>query len=162
MTQSIFIGIDTGTQGTKVIAFDRAEGRVVAGAHSGYAVEEDAHGSREQSPQLWLDAIRACFREIFAIVNPATVRAVGVSGQQHGCVALDAAGNVLRPAKLWCDTSTVAECGEILERAGGKANVLAITGSDLAVGFTASKILHLKKNHPDLWQRLATLFLPHD
>ncbi len=162
MADPIFIGIDTGTQGTKIIAFNRATGRTVASAFAGYPVSADDHGSREQSPQLWIDAIRACFRDIFATVNPADVYAIGVSGQQHGCVALDADGNVLRPAKLWCDTSTVDECREILDRAGGKASLLATTGSDLAVGFTASKVLHFQKHHPDLWQRLATIFLPHD
>ena len=162
MSHPIHIGIDTGTQGTKAVAFDPVCGETVAHAHAGYAVDEGENGSREQHPRVWIDAIRACLREIFKSVDPARVRGIGVSGQQHGCVALDAGGNVLLPAKLWCDTSTVAECGEITERAGGADRVLAITGSGLAAGFTASKILHFKKNHPDLWQRAATIFLPHD
>jgi xylulokinase len=90
------------------------------------------------------------------------VRAIGVSGQQHGFVPLDEAGEVIRPAKLWCDTSTAAECEEITARLGGLKKTIRALGNAVLPGFTASKILWLKKNEPENYQRLAAVLLPHD
>jgi xylulokinase len=92
----------------------------------------------------------------------AEVKAIGVSGQQHGFVALDKAGEIIRPAKLWCDTSTAAECEEIMERLGGLKKTIRTIGNAVLPGFTASKILWLKKNEPKNFARLATVLLPHD
>ena len=85
-----------------------------------------------------------------------------MSGQQHGFVPLDKAGEVIRPAKLWCDTSTVAECEVITEKLGGPSRPSAALGNAVLPGFTASKILWLKKHEPENYQRLATVLLPHD
>jgi xylulokinase len=90
------------------------------------------------------------------------LKAIGVSGQQHGFVPLDEQGEVIRPAKLWCDTSTAAECDEITERMGGFKKTIKTLGNAVLPGFTASKILWLKKHEPENYERLATVLLPHD
>jgi D-xylulose kinase len=90
------------------------------------------------------------------------VRAIGVSGQQHGFVPLDKAGEVIRPAKLWCDTSTIAECDEITGKLGGLKKTIKTIGNAVMPGFTASKILWLKKHEPENYERLVTVLLPHD
>ncbi len=88
--------------------------------------------------------------------------AIGVSGQQHGFVPLDAKGEVIRPAKLWCDTSTTAECEEITEKLGGLKRTIGALGNAVLPGFTAPKVLWLKNHEPKNYQRLATVLLPHD
>jgi xylulokinase len=90
------------------------------------------------------------------------VKAIGVSGQQHGFVPLDDKGEVIRPAKLWCDTSTAVECEEIMGRLGGMNKTIRATGNAMLPGYTAPKILWLKKNEPKNYERLATVLLPHD
>ena len=86
----------------------------------------------------------------------------GVSGQQHGFVPLDREGEVIRPAKLWCDTATAVECEEITEQLGGLKKTIRALGNAVLPGFTASKILWLKKHEPKQYARLATVLLPHD
>src|SRR5205823_11809424 len=88
--------------------------------------------------------------------------AIGVSGQQHGFVPLDKAGQVIRPAKLWCDTSTAEECEEITASLGGPKATIRALGNAVLPGFTASKILWLKKREPKNYAQLATVLLPHD
>lgn len=97
-----------------------------------------------------------------AKLNPKNIRAIGVSGQQHGFVPLDKKGEVIRPAKLWCDTATAAEAEAMTQRLGGEAKVVDLIGNSIAVGFTASKIEWLKQHEPANYARLATLLLPHD
>src|SRR5262249_56532518 len=89
------------------------------------------------------------------------VKAIGVSGQQHGFVPLDQKGEVIRPAKLWCDTSTGAECQEIMQQLGGLKKTIRALGNAVSPGFTAAKILWLKKHEPKNFARLATGLLPH-
>ena len=88
--------------------------------------------------------------------------AIGVSGQQHGMVPLDARGEVIRPAKLWCDTETSPQCDQITARIGSPQKVIELIGNSVAAGFTASKILWLKQHEPQNYERLATVLLPHD
>src|SRR6185369_6690882 len=115
-------------------------------------------------PHTWRDAtasgIRRALRQAKAVA--AEVKAIGVSGQQHGFVPLDAHGDVIRPAKLWCDTSTAVECAEIMDLLGGFKETIRLLGNAVLPGFTASKILWLKKHEPKNYQRLATVLLPHD
>src|SRR4030095_6666647 len=121
-------------------------------------------GAKEQHPHIWREAaasgIRRALRQARATGNE--IRAIGVSGQQHGFVPLDEQGEVIRPAKLWCDTSTATECDEITERLGGLKKTIKTLGNAVLPGFTASKILWLKKNEPKNFARLATVLLPHD
>jgi xylulokinase len=85
-----------------------------------------------------------------------------VSGQQHGLVPLDRDGQVVRPAKLWCDTSTTAQCEEITRHFGGVKEIIRRTGNAMLPGYTAPKILWLRQNEPDHWKRTTTILLPHD
>ena len=120
--RTLLLGIDSGTQSTKVLVVDARDGKVLASAAQEYDLIPDLPpGAKEQHPHTWRDAtasaIRRALRQARAVA--AEVKAIGVSGQQHGFVPLDKDGEVIRPAKLWCDTSTAAECEEITEEVGG-------------------------------------------
>ena len=160
----LFIGIDSGTQGTKGLVLDGASGEILAEAHAPHALLEDGAGKREQEPGWWIAACRTVLGKLVSDprVDPALVRGIGVSGQQHGFVPLDVAGEVIRPAKLWCDTATTAQCNAITESMGGQEAVVNAIGNSVAVGFTASKAVWLKDNEPENYDRLATILLPHD
>jgi len=121
-------------------------------------------GAKEQHPHTWRDATAAGIRQALrqARASGSEVTAIGVSGQQHGFVPLDEAGHVIRPAKLWCDTSTAAECDEIMEKLGGLKATIRTIGNAVLPGFTASKILWLKKHEPKNYKQLAHVLLPHD
>ncbi len=160
-----FIGIDSGTQSTKAIVVDARTGRVAgSGAKAHGLIPKLPPGHKEQHPKVWIDAVIASVRAALkaAKVKAADVRGIGVSGQQHGFAPLDAAGNVIRPAKLWCDTSTATQCDEIIGKLGGLSRVIELIGNGVPAGFTASKILWLKQNEPQNYARLATVLLPHD
>src|SRR5690606_29635527 len=90
------------------------------------------------------------------------VAGIGVSGQQHGLVLLDARGEVVRPAKLWCDTSTIEECAEITAHFGGEWEVISRVGNAMLAGYTAPKILWVRRHEPENWKRTRTVLLPHD
>jgi len=163
--RTLLIGIDSGTQSTKVLVVDAKDGKVLASAAQEYELLPDLPpGAKEQHPHTWRDAaasgIRRALRQARAVA--AEVKAIGVSGQQHGFVPLDQEGEVIRPAKLWCDTSTAAECDEIIQKLGGVKKTIKALGNTVPAGFTASKILWLKKHEPRNYQRLATVLLPHD
>src|SRR6185436_1776906 len=134
------------------------------GAQSYELIPNLPPGAKEQHPHTWRDATAAAIRQALrqAKASPAEIKAIGVSGQQHGFVPLDAHGEVIRPAKLWCDTSTAAECDEIMEKLGGLKKTLRALGNAVLPGFTASKILWLKKHEPKNFARLAMVLLPHD
>jgi xylulokinase len=154
-------GIDAGTQSLKVLVYDPAKRSVVASASAPLELDSAADGSREQRPADWVAALHTCFAAITPSVR-ARISALAVSGQQHGFVPLDAAGEVLAPAKLWCDTSTSAECTQIMEAAGGTAQTIALAGNPILTGYTASKLPWTKTHRPDAYARLATILLPHD
>jgi xylulokinase len=163
--RTLLLGIDSGTQSTKVLVVDARDGKVVASAAQDYDLLPDLPpGAKEQHPHTWRDAtasaIRRALRQAKAVASE--VKAIGVSGQQHGFVPMDKNGEVIRPAKLWCDTSTGAECEEIMEKVGGLKATISALGNSVLPGFTASKILWLKKHEPKHYQRLATVLLPHD
>src|SRR4051812_15004707 len=163
--RTLILGIDSGTQSTKALVIDARDGKVLASAAQEYhLIPNLPPGAKEQHPHTWRDAtasgIRRALRQAKAVA--AEVKAIGVSGQQHGFVALDEEGEVLRPAKLWCDTSTAAECDEIMSRLGGHKKTIRLLGNAVLPGFTASKILWLKKHEPKNFARLATILLPHD
>src|SRR5277367_2182096 len=121
--RSLLIGIDSGTQSTKVLVVDANTGKVLASAAQAYdLIPNLPPGAKEQHPHTWRDAtakaIRGALKEAHAKASEVT--AIGVSGQQHGFVPLDKNGEVIRPAKLWCDTSTAAECDQITHKLGGE------------------------------------------
>src|SRR2546422_261309 len=163
--RTLLIGIDSGTQSTKVLVVDAKNGKVLATSSQAYdLIPHLPPGAKEQHPHTWRDASARGIKQALKVAkaSAAEVKAIGVSGQQHGFVPLDKNGGVIRPAKLWCDTSSAAECEEIMARVGGlKATIRAI-GNAILPGFTASKILWLKKNEPKNYQRLESVLLPHD
>ncbi len=154
-------GIDAGTQSLKVLVYDPAKRSVVASSSAPLELDSGADGSREQRPADWVAALHACFAAIPANVR-SRIASLAVSGQQHGFVPVDAAGDVLAPAKLWCDTSTSAECVQIMDAAGGPAQTIALAGNPILAGYTASKLPWTKTHRPDAYARLATILLPHD
>ena len=164
MADQLFIGMDNGTQGTKCVVFSKNSGEIIASAYASHDLIANDFGRREQDPQWWIDAATAALNPCLSTpgVNRAQVAAIGVSGQQHGFVPLDRDGRVLRPAKLWCDTETVPQCEQITAAIGGQKKSIAAVGNAVAVGFTASKVLWLKQHEPALYERLATILLPHD
>ncbi len=160
-----FIGIDSGTQSTKAILLDAASGEIVASASKSYELIEGLPaGHKEQHPAEWIAAVRETVNAALdkAGVDRAGVRGIGVSGQQHGFVALDDNDQVIRAAKLWCDTSTSPECEEIISALGGLDRTIEAVGNGVPAGFTASKILWLKKHEPENYARLCWILLPHD
>jgi D-xylulose kinase len=163
--RTLVIGIDSGTQSTKAVVVDARNGNVLAAAAEAYdLIPNLPPGAKEQHPQTWRDATACAIRRALrqAKASSAEVKAIGVSGQQHGFVPLDKGGNVIRPAKLWCDTSTAPECDDITEKLGGQKKTIRALGNAVLPGFTASKILWLKKHEPRNFARLATVLLPHD
>ena len=161
----IYLGIDCGTQSTKTIALDGESGRIIASAAQTYEVLPGLPpGHLEQHPLTWTQAVDDTVQQVLSALGSrrSDVRGIGVSGQQHGFVALDSNGNVIRPAKLWCDTSTAEECDLIRDHFGGSKAVIEKVGMDMLPGFTAPKILWLKRNEPGNFARLATVLLPHD
>jgi xylulokinase len=159
-----FAGIDSGTQSTKVVIAAES-GRVVGRGQAPHKLIEGLGvGHKEQHPSEWIAALKTAFAQAVkdAGIEADTIAALGVSGQQHGFVPLDAKGNVIRPAKLWCDTSTAPEADAIMQACGGREAFQRLTGNALPAGFTASKILWLKRHEPENFARLATVLLPHD
>ncbi|SHO47864.1 xylulokinase [Desulfopila aestuarii] len=166
MADQLYIGIDSGTQGCKVVVVSRSLGKVIAENSSPHTLMENERGGREQDPAVWVTALETALESALSqslrLVKDGQVKAIGVSGQQHGFVPLDRDGQVIRPAKLWCDTETVPQCTTITERLGGEEATIAAIGNTIAAGFTASKILWLKENEPENYRRLHTILLPHD
>lgn len=164
MADQLFIGIDSGTQGTKVVVVSEQKRKIIAEGYAAHRLTEGPYGKREQEPQWWIDA---CIQALSTAlktngVNTREVKSIGVSGQQHGMVPLDSQGNVIRAAKLWCDTETMPQCDRLTEELGGLDRVIGLIGNAVAAGFTASKIVWFKENEPDKYERLATVLLPHD
>ena len=163
--RELVIGIDSGTQSTKALVVDTKSGKVLGEGSKVYGLISGLPaGAKEQHPAEWIDAteasIRAALKQARATADE--VRAIGVSGQQHGFVPLDKKGEVIRPAKLWCDTSTADECEEIMAKLGGLKGSVKELGNAVLSGFTAGKILWLKKHEPKNFRRLAKVLLPHD
>jgi len=163
--RSLIVGVDSGTQSTKVLVVDAKTGAVAGEASRKHELlPKLPPGAKEQHPEAWREAAAGAIREALkaAKASAAEVKAIGVSGQQHGFVPLDKKGKVIRPAKLWCDTTTAAECSEIMAALGGEKATIKAMGNLVLPGFTAPKILWLKKNEPANYAKLATVLLPHD
>ncbi len=161
----ITLGIDSGTQSTKTIALDVKTGEILASAQQSYGfVRSTGEGSMEQDPAVWIAAVNATTCEVLQKIaaRKQEIIGIGVSGQQHGLVLLDANDHIVRPAKLWCDTSTTAQCKELTQTLGGESAVVALTGNAMLTGYTAPKILWVRQNEPQNWDRTASVLLPHD
>ena len=158
---TIFLGIDVGTQSLKVTCFDAVTSRIESSVSEPLELISASDGTREQEAHWWVAALKNCLAQIDSTLR-SRVAAIGVSGQQHGFVALAADGSVLAPVKLWCDTVTTAQCDQIMRAFGGVERCISEVGNAILPGYTAPKILWLKQHHPELYERLNTILLPHD
>ncbi len=151
---SALAGLDVGTSGVKALALSPA-GDVVARAEHAYPLSTPHPDWAEQDPEDWWRAAQAALAELDDFGS------LGVSGQMHGLVVLDENGSVLRPAILWNDQRTTAECAEIEERIGLE-RLLELTGNRALTGFTAPKLLWLRTHEPDVYARIRHVLLPKD
>ena len=160
----MFLGIDCGTQGTKALVLDTDGGQVIGRGAAEHSMISGPNGRREQDPSQWVEALtRACRAALAqAGVDGQAIRGLGVSGQQHGLVLLDADGQVLRPAKLWCDTESTEQNDRLLAELGGTQGALQRLGLAIAPGYTVSKLLWTREHFPELFERIHSVLLPHD
>ena len=156
---SLVLGLDISTTAAKAVALDRA-GRTAASGTAEYSYQTPRPLWAEADPRRWWEGAAAAIREALAGVSGQRVEAVGLAGQMHGCVLLDSEGEVVRPAILWNDGRTTAQCDEIRRRLGDR--LLSITGNDALTGFTAPKLLWVREEEPQSWARTAHLLLPKD
>ena len=156
------IGVDSGTQGTKILIINFS-GKVLGKGYAPHvSIKGLKPGESEQAPHVWLDALEKALAEALneAKIDAKKIACLGISGQQHGFVPLDKKGYPIRPAKLWNDTSSVKETEYLLDILGGQKQFIAKLGINLAVGYTASKILWLKKHEPENYDRLSLFSSP--
>ena len=156
------LGLDVSTTATKAVLLD-AEGTVHVASCPEYTFETPEPLWSEQDPRLWWDGAVAAIREVMAAAGLTgdDIEAVGLAGQMHGLVALDRHDDVLRPAILWNDQRTAAECDEIRETIG-RDRLIAVTGNDALTGFTAPKLMWVRRHEPDVWSEIAHILLPKD
>ncbi len=156
----LLIGIDIGTSATKTVLFDET-GAVLASHSEEYPMIQPQNGWAEQDPNDWVRAALVGLRAVCEGVEASEIAGIGLSGQMHGLVLLDDQNKVIRPAILWCDSRTDAQC-ETITRLVGKERLLAITASPALPGFTASKILWVRENEPENYVRAKKILLPKD
>ena len=158
----MLIGLDIGTSACKAVAID-ADGTVRARGPAPPGPGAPPPGWAEQDPADWERAAeRTLAAVVAAIGRDAAVRGIGLSGQMHGLVALGADDRVLRPAILWCDNRTEAECAEVTAAVGGPEALLALTGNRMLPGFTGGKIAWMRRHEPALHERMRRFLLPKD
>jgi len=149
------VGLDVGTSGVKAVGVS-PDGEVLARAERAYPLSTPRPGWAEQDPEDWWEAAQGALADL--AVEPTSL---GLSGQMHGLVLLDADERVLRPAILWNDGRTAAECAEIEERIGFE-RLVELTGNRALAGFTAPKLLWVRRHEPDVWARARRILLPKD
>ena len=157
------IGFDIGTTSTRCILID-ANGRLIASATSDYPMDTPGPGWAEQDPDNWWEATVTTIKEVIerSNVNPSYISAIGLSGQMHGSVFLDKKGKVIRPALLWCDQRTQAQCDSIYDIFGGELEFIKLSYNKALTGFTAPKILWLREVEPENYKKLDKILLPKD
>ena len=163
MSKKYLIGLDVGTSGAKCIIVD-SEGTVVASSTQEYPLYTPKPGWAEQDPKDWWDAVVRGLKVILAKsgVNPADIAGLSYSGQMHGLVALDGNCEVIRPSILWCDQRTQAQCDWITEQAGGLEALLGYTNNRMLTGYTGGKILWLRDEEPENFDRMKLFVCPKD
>jgi xylulokinase len=156
------LGIDSSTTATKAVLVDEM-GAVRGVGTSEYGFEAPRPSWSEQDPELWWDGTIAAIKSVLqsTAVSGADVAAVGLTGQMHGLVLLDAADRVLRPAILWNDQRTAAEC-DAIRAAVGFERLIEVTGNDALTGFTAPKLVWVRDHEPEVWRQVAHVLLPKD
>ncbi|MBC7965919.1 MAG: xylulokinase, partial [Fuerstia sp.] len=159
----VFLGIDIGTSGTKTLAM-REDGEILASATEEYPLSNPKPGWSEQEPADWWKASVNSVKRVMkaAKLKQADIGGIGLSGQMHGSVFLDKSGDVIRPALLWNDQRTVAECAEIETRAGGRSKLIQMVANPALTGFTAPKILWLRNKEQRNFDKTVQVLLPKD
>lgn len=162
-SMSYYLGIDIGTSSTKTIIIDPS-GKILAEASESYPLYHPKPLWSEQEPEDWWSAVVKTVKSVVrkSKVKPASVKAIGLSGQMHGSVFLDKNDKVIRKALLWNDQRTSAECEEIETRAGGRKKLIKMVANPALTGFTAPKILWLRNNEPKKFDRVRKVLLPKD
>src|SRR5829696_9606314 len=150
------VGLDIGTSGVKALAVTE-DGTIVGRQEIGYPLSTPRPGWSEQDPGDWWRATE----QALAALEVDEIAGIGLSGQMHGLVALDEAERVIRPAILWNDGRTGAECAEIEEKVGLE-RLIELTGNRALTGFTAPKLLWLRRHEPEHYARIAKVMLPKD
>ena len=164
---SYLLGIDIGTSGTKALVCDR-KGKVLATATAEHDIASPHPGWSEQDPRQWWDATVAATKQVVnkAKIDGKKISGIGLSGQMHGLVCLAEDGpetaDPLRPAILWNDQRTVAECDDLEKAAGSRKKLIEMTGNRALTGFTAPKILWVRKNEPEVFDKTRHMLLPKD
>lgn len=160
---NVYLGIDIGTSGTKTLAIDEG-GIILASATAEYPIFHPKPGWSEQNPHDWWSATVATIKQILkrSGIKRTDVKGIGLSGQMHGSVFLNKSGEVIRPTLLWNDQRTAAECAEIEQRAGGRKKLIEQVSNPALTGFTAPKILWLRKNEPKRYDAVRQILLPKD
>ena len=156
------IGVDCGTSGTKTVLFDE-KGTVISSVTIEYPMYQPKNGYAEQDPADWANAMINTIKAVMTKsgVNKDDVAGVGISGQMHGLVMLDKDDNVLRKSIIWCDQRTATEVEEMNEKLG-REKLIKITANPALTGWTAAKILWVKNNEPDIYEKCRHILLPKD
>ena len=156
------LGIDLGTSGTKTVLFDQ-EGKGICSATVEYPMYQPQNGWAEQDPHDWANAAVSTIKTVLTKsgVNNEDVVSLGISGQMHGLVMLDEAGEVIRPSIIWCDQRTAKECEEITEKVGYE-NLIRITANPALPGFTLGKLMWVRNHEPKNYAKCKHVLLPKD
>jgi len=160
---AVYLGIDIGTSGTKTLAI-REDGNILATATAEYPISHPKPGWSEQDPEHWWQATISTTKQVLKKggIKKEDVAGIGLSGQMHGSVFLDKKHEVIRPALLWNDQRTAAECDEITKAAGGREALIGLVANPALTGFTAPKILWLRNKEKKNFDRVVKVLLPKD
>jgi len=156
------LGIDIGTSGTKTVLFD-FQGNTKAVAVSEYPLYQPQIGWAEQKPEDWWNATAETIKTVLSKsgIKPSDIKGIGLSGQMHGLVLLDKKGEVLRTSIIWCDQRTQQEC-DIITETIGKETLINITANPALTGFTASKLMWVKRHQKKIFENISKVLLPKD
>ncbi len=159
---AFLLGIDIGTSGTKTVLFNE-DGGTVASSLKEYPMYQPEVGWAEQDPEDWWQAVCSSVQDVISKsgVKPSDIKGIGLSGQMHGAVLLDADNKVLRRAIIWCDQRSSKECDQITELVG-KDKLIEITANPALTGFTAAKVMWVKNNEPNIFKKVRKILLPKD
>jgi len=158
-----FLGIDVGTSGTKALVMN-AKGKVLATATAEHPIYSPRPGWSEQKPDEWWDSVGRATRAVVkkSKVNPASIVAMGLSGQMHGLVITDAAGRPLRPSLIWNDQRTAPQAAAIEKKVGGRSRLISLVGNAAMTSFTLTKLLWVRDHEPRIYDRIRHFLLPKD
>ena len=161
MRKDYVIGIDVGTTGCKVLLIDN-EGNIVARAVEGYSFQSPHASWAEQDPEDWWEALKKALPQVMRNVRPDAIRGIGLCGQMHGLVPLDDESRVIRPCIMWNDQRSEPQCKAIYERVGGVNKLRELTNNRMLPGYTAGKILWVRDEEPQNYERIRVILNPKD